>query len=246
MADVSHLGENFKKYFEVLPAFTPELKQETFRIRHSVYCEELGYEAVRTDGVETDHYDAHSIHLLLRTGSSTPVGCIRLVRPDPQQPDQLMPFEKTCAAVLDRAHIDPAKCDRQHVAEVSRLAVLGSFRKRKGEGNTPVALSDRDFGAPGMPRFPYIPVGLYTAMFLVAAESGLHTLFVLTEPRLARHLSALGIKLTQIGGPVQHRGTRIPSVLNTQENIESIKFNLYPLFEVIEADVRRYSPAAAS
>ncbi|MBL8472283.1 MAG: PEP-CTERM/exosortase system-associated acyltransferase [Rhodocyclaceae bacterium] len=243
MADVRHLGENFKKYFEVLPAFTPELKEATYRIRHSVYCEELGYESVRTEGVETDTYDPHSVHLLLRTISGMPVGCIRLVRPDPDEPHDLLPFEKTCAAVLDRARIDPAKTDRAHIAEVSRLAVLGSFRKRKGEANTPVALSDRDFGAPGMPRFPYIPVGLYTAMFLVAADIGLHTLFVLTEPRLARHLSALGIKLTQIGGPVQHRGTRIPSVLNTQENIDSIKFNLLPLFEVIEADVRRLGSA---
>lgn len=35
-----------------------------------------------------------------------------------------------------------------------------------------------------------------------------NSLVVVTEPRLARHLSLLGVHIKRIGGPVEHRGKR--------------------------------------
>ncbi len=44
------LRAGFSKYLSVVPATTQALRDECYRIRHDVYCRELGFEAVREDG----------------------------------------------------------------------------------------------------------------------------------------------------------------------------------------------------
>ena len=65
LLDRFSLGEGFRKYFQVEPAFSDELRNAVYSIRHEVYCEELGFEPVRPDRRETDEYDRHSLHCLL-------------------------------------------------------------------------------------------------------------------------------------------------------------------------------------
>ncbi len=79
--------------------------------------------------------DAQSVHCLLRAKQSGQfIGCIRLILSEPGDSAALFPFEKTCAAMLDRQIVDPAKLERSRVAEVSRLAVINVYRRRKGGG----------------------------------------------------------------------------------------------------------------
>src|SRR3954470_23844494 len=102
--ELANLGAGFKKYFEVVPAMTDELRDHVYRIRHAVYCEELRYEPVRPDRRETDEYDRHSLHCLirsLRTGDF--VGCTRLVMTRPDDPSYPLPVEKACAQTIDRS-----------------------------------------------------------------------------------------------------------------------------------------------
>lgn len=233
-----NLGVGFRKYFAALPALTDDLKRAAYRIRHEVYCEDLAYEPVRPDGLETDAYDAHAMHCLLRgVQDERFVGCIRLVLPDVGDPGQPLPFERVCAPTLDRRIVDPAALPRATIAEVSRLAVIRQYRRRKGEARDPGAITDNDFGTPERPRFPYIPVGLYLGMMAQARRHGIETLFVLTEPRLASHLSRLGVRLTQIGGPVEHRGLRVPSMLRVREVIDGFGAFVRPLYDVIAAEI---------
>lgn len=237
--ELMNLGEGFKKYFEVVPANTDELRDHVFRIRHNVYCEELKFEPERPDRRETDAYDAHSLHCLirhLRTGEF--VGCTRLVLARPGDPMFPLPFERTCEATIDRKLMDPRSLPRHTIAEVSRLAVVGRFRRRKGEENTAAPVSDDSFGTKDQPRFPYIPVGLYLGTIEMAALHGIDTIFVLTEPRLANHFSKLGVKIRQIGGPVEHRGTRLPSVMSVSAILGGLNFVVRPLYKVIAAEVR--------
>jgi len=239
LLDRFSLGEGFRKYFQVEPAFNDELRNAVYGIRHEVYCEELAFEPVRPDRRETDDYDRHSLHCLLRssTNPATLVGCNRLVLARPGEPDFPLPFEHTCRATLDRSIIDPARLPRHTIAEVSRLAVRAQYRRRKGETKTALALSDDDFGTKDQPRFPYIPIGLYLAVIALAKREGVETLFMLTEPRLADHFAKLGVRITQIGGPVEHRGVRVPSMMDVNEVIAGLRFFVKPIWRVVVEEI---------
>lgn len=233
-----NLGVGFRKYFVALPALTDELKRAAYRIRHEVYCEDLSYEPLRPDGLETDAYDAHATHCLLKGANDERfVGCIRLVFARPDDPAQPLPFERLCADALDRGIVNPARLPRATIAEVSRLAVIRQYRRRRGEAARPGDINESDFGTPDRPRFPYIPVGLYLGMMAQARRHGIETLFVLTEPRLASHLARLGVRLQRIGGAIEHRGMRVPSLIRVNQVIDGFGPFVRPLFDLIAADI---------
>lgn len=240
--DLANLGAGFKRYFEIVPALTPELRDHAFRIRHQVYCEDLKYEPARPDGREVDDYDAQSLHILIRSLRTDEfIGCTRLILCRKDNPRELLPFERTCAATLDRSIVDPQAMPRHRIAEVSRLAVIRKFRLRRGEHNLPAPLTHESFGGKlGLvPRFPYIPVSLYIATTELASLHGIEHMFVLTEPRLATHFARLGVTVRQVGRPVHHRGVRVPSMLDVKEILGGIGFLIRPLHRVIAQQVRR-------
>lgn len=242
-----NLGTGFRKYFQTVPALDDALRTEAFRIRHAVYCEELRYEPLREDRLESDEFDAHSIHCLLRAVATRElIGCVRLVLPDPAAPTAPFPFERLCGSGIDPSVVDLGRIDRDKVAEVSRLAVIGRYRRRKSEQAAPIGLDEGDFGTPDRPRFPYIAAGLYLGMIAQARHHGIETLFMLTERRLARQLTRLGVKLTQIGPAVEHRGLRYPSMMSVAEVIEGFNFFVRPLFAVITAEMEAAYGAAGS
>jgi N-acyl amino acid synthase of PEP-CTERM/exosortase system len=199
-----------------------------------VYCEELGFEPIRADRREKDEYDAHSVHLLIRSLAEDGfIGCARLVLARPGDPYYPLPFERTCSATLDRNLVDPTSMPRSAVAEVSRLAIVNTFRRRKGEATTADAIAQMHFGNRERPRFPYIQVGLYLGIVALAQRLRIDTLFVLTEPRLANHFRKLGVKLRPVGAPVEHRGMRVPAMMSVNEVVDGLRFFVRPLYEVI-------------
>jgi N-acyl amino acid synthase of PEP-CTERM/exosortase system len=234
------LAESFNRFFRMAPASSEAEKNDVFFIRHDVYARELGFEPVRPDQRESDAYDAHSLHCLMRTAEAVPrlVGCARVVLTNPQAPEALLPFEKACRDSLDRSVIDPSALPRGRIAEVSRLAVLSDFRRRRGEQQREVTIDVGDFGDSTQPRFPYIPVGLYMASVMLAAQQGVEHLFTLTEPRLAEHFSKLGVKIRPIGAPVEHRGMRVPSVIHVPEVEGSIRLMIRPLWKAVAAHMQ--------
>ncbi len=240
-----NLGAGFSKYFQALPALNDDLLRSVFRIRHAVYCEELGYEPARADGMESDEFDARAAHCLLQSvGNREFVGCVRLVMTDADEPWSPLPFERLCMASIDRAIVDPARLDRRKIAEVSRLAVISRYRRRKGERKVPLGIDESDFGSPDRPRFPYIAVGLYLGMIAQARHHGIETLFLLTERRLARQLARLGVNLRMIGAPIEHRGIRYPSMMSVQQVIDDLSFFVRPLFAVIAGEMESAYRAA--
>jgi N-acyl amino acid synthase of PEP-CTERM/exosortase system len=233
-----NLGKGFQRYFEVTAAVTAELKNEVFGIRHRVYCEELGFEPTRLDRRERDEYDAHSVHLLIRSVVEDGyVGCARLVLARPGDPYYPLPFERICGSTLDRNLIDPTLVPRSAVAEISRLAVVKTFRRRFGEASNADAIAQMSFGTQDRPRFPYIQVGLYLAIVALAQRLDIGTLFVLTEPQLLMHFDKLGIKVRPVGVPVEHRGTRVPAMLNVSEMVNGLRSCVRPLYKVILREI---------
>ena len=211
------------------------LKDEVYRIRHKVYCEELAFEPQRPNGREHDEYDAHSLHLLIRNVKSGEfMGCTRLVLTRPEEPDHSLPFEKLCAATLDRSIVDPAMLPRNKIAELSRLAVLARFRSPKGAAGSTRQASDA-----ARPRFPYILACLYLGTIKFARLNGIDTVFALTDERLLRHLRLLGIRIDTIGGPVEHRGRRLPSMMSPSAIINDLDIMVRPFYRKLAAEIRQ-------
>ena len=243
LTEILDLGYAFKRYFEIVPAFSDGLKDEVYRIRHEVYCEDLEFEPVRRNRRESDEYDVHSIHFLLRNIETQEfIGCARIILPRSGDPSYPLPFEITCADTLDRSIIDPALSPRHSVAEVSRLAVIARYRRRKGEANKALDIRDEDFGVSQSRRFPYIPISLYLSTFELARLHKIETLFILTEERLALHFAKLGFDLKFIGPPVEHHGIRVPSMMSVSGTIKGMRPNLRPLYDVIAEDIKRNLP----
>ncbi|WP_165839951.1 PEP-CTERM/exosortase system-associated acyltransferase [Motiliproteus coralliicola] len=237
--NTNKIHEQFQRYCRIVPATTAELKNQAYSIRHQVYCEELEWLPSHNNFLETDPYDQVSHHCLLQNVTNNEfIGCIRMVLAIPSEPQASMPFQLTCKQ-LKESEPDQEQLMQGLVGEVSRLAVLRQYRHRPQEQFKAVSLTDADFGTAKQPRFPYIPIGLYMGVLEMARLHNVKTLYILTDPSLARHLCRLGGKLERIGDPVEHLGTRIPYKMVIDEVISQMNPALHPLFDVICDEVRQ-------
>jgi N-acyl amino acid synthase of PEP-CTERM/exosortase system len=177
------MSQGYRRFFKVVPAVSDELRAENYRIRHEVYCRELGFEALRPDCLEADEFDRQSVHCLVQSvASGAYVGCARLVLADPDSPLTPLPFEVTCEATLDRSIVDPMRLDRSRIAEISRLAVVGSYRRRKGEQDSPLTISEEDFGTPRQPRQPYLALAVYLGLIALKGINMTSTVTLAGKP----------------------------------------------------------------
>jgi N-acyl amino acid synthase of PEP-CTERM/exosortase system len=236
----ANLRDMFRARFEIVPGVSSALRDQAFRIRHQVYCEDLGLEPRRPHGREFDEYDPHATQVLLRhIESGEFIGCARAVETDSRDPRFQLPFERACDEVLDRNLIDPGTLPREHIAEISRLAVIARYRHRKGEEKMPYGASEDDFGTDQQPRFPYILVGLYFGVATISLLHGIEYVFVLTEPRVAQHLLKIGVDIAPVGRPVEYLGSRVPSVIRLERLMDDMSPVVRPLFAEIQAQVQR-------
>ena len=238
--EMLQLHKHFRTNFQVIPAVNDELVREAQMIRHDVYSSELGWEPVSADGLEKDAHDSRSLHCLLRAvRSQRYIGCVRLVLPQMQDSALTLPLQQVCAGQLDAGYPDVVAMSRGEVAEVSRLAIISDYRRRKNEQGRPMGIVEEDYKLRGRRRFPYIPVGLYIGMLHVASYHGIKTLYILTEPMLASHFSRLGGNLKPIGAAIEYRGKRRPYVMNVDLVLKKSHPMLRPLIWTIGRDVRR-------
>jgi N-acyl amino acid synthase of PEP-CTERM/exosortase system len=230
------LGREFRRAFTAVRASSEALRREAFAIRHAVYCDELRYEAPRPDGLEHDEFDLRAEHLLLDSVEQRrPIACARLIRASSLAGREPLPLELVCGATLGARWSNLSQSRR--IAELSHLAVVREFRRRSGEDARDVSIGDADFGTASRPRFPYIPVGLCLAALALARRVDIDALVVLAEPQLALHLARLGIPLQQIGGPVQHHGTRVPYLMDVDVVAAGLRAYMRPLYDVIGQDL---------
>lgn len=202
----------FFQHFRLVPVNDATLLREVYRMRYEVYCQEMGFEQPELfpEGLEHDSYDRRSRHCLLQhRASSTYAGCVRLILHDKESSNALFPFEKNCGHSLRREVLDPAALPVGSFGEISRLTVRAAYRRRRGD-ESPEGLQPAHSPSSGLrdERRGSIPiaVGLYVAGAALGLMEGLSGVFVMMEPRLARHLSVCDIRFTPVGNVVEYHG----------------------------------------
>ncbi|MEQ8659216.1 MAG: PEP-CTERM/exosortase system-associated acyltransferase [Gammaproteobacteria bacterium] len=239
--DATRIIDDFLRYFAVVPADSEALRREAYRIRFQVYAEELGWEdrSRFPDGCEIDEHDADAVACLLRhRPSSQFAGCVRLVMRS-ADPDAAFPFEQ---AMAHGGHplvtADLASDWRAHCGEISRIAVVSQFRRRRNERERPdTDLEDNGTAHPERRVFPHIAMGLYLGAAALGLRRGLDSVFAIMEPKLARRLRLYGIEFETAGEPFEHRGTRVPYRLRRDTFLGGITPPIRGLLDVIEADL---------
>lgn len=243
------LVEHFRNYFEVIPANTPELLEQVFRIRFDVYCREFGYEREEDcpGGMERDEYDDRAAHcLIVHRASRVGAGCIRVIQVPDDQPDFQLPIERFCGKSLIDPIWHPARLPRERVAEVSRLAVHTSFRRRQGETESPAGLALREeFLTEEEERrtFPLLGLALFCAGCCLMIQHRRDEAFVMMERRLARRLQSCGFPFRQVGEVMEYHGPRAAYHVPTHQVLEAMQNETRELYEFVyqslEEEMRR-------
>ena len=242
------LKKKFEKYFEVVPANTPRLLDESFRLRYQVYCEEHifpGFEADRfPKGRERDIYDDRSAHcLILHRPSGNFVGNVRLVLPDPSNPERPFPMEEYPEVLIDPELIDTTRLPRQNMAEISRLLFSKRVRSRENEHLTKFGSEQicTDQGRKDERRnFPHPILALAVATLRMALEHRITHFFSLMEPALSRLLKKLKFRFKPIGPIVEYHGQRQPYFGIVEEILDGIYKENHELWELIVE--KEYAP----
>lgn len=168
---------------------TPTLRHEAYRLRHQVYCVEREFEPEMGRDIETDAFDAHAMHVVLkRRANLEVVGTARLVLPQPSLPGHGLPVQALCGVDLS------ARIPLATSAEVSRFALS---KDRRGASCDATAL---------------IRLGLVQGLVRLSQECGVSHWCAVMERSLLRLLRYSTIHFEPVGAMIEHHGQRQPAV----------------------------------
>ncbi len=208
--------QDFAPHFrsvQVLSTDTAQM-QAIYRLRYDVYCLELAFlpHTQYADQQESDQHDATAAHFAAFNRNDELVGYVRLLRPDAQQQ---LPFQAHCPDRLPGQHMPPAAMS----AEISRLMVHKSYRRRRGDLLSGVTVAGHEGGAAPDERrnpSPQIMLSLYRAMFAHSLDTGLRYWFAAMERPLARVLAQMGFAFTPFGAEGDYFGPVAPYLADLQ------------------------------
>ena len=239
----------FNEYFEIIDANSPELLSEVFHLRYRVLCIEQrapGFEASSYPAqMESDGYDRHSSHILLRhLPSDKFVGTARLILPDPLDPHKLFPTERHTQ--FDPTLIDTGKLPRQSTGEISRLVVVRRFSRRRDE--LLHALENEmhvEKWAPTIQRrFPHPMLALAVGIIHMSVEHRINHWLSVMEPALNRLLGLYGLQLDPVGPIIDHHGLRRPYYADLVQMLDRMHKNHKQFWELV-TDYGRVRPVVA-
>lgn len=204
--------------FSFCRLLSTEQEEEVFReiakLRYEVYCAECRFleENEYESGMETDDFDARSVHVAAQNSEGLVVGTVRLVM---ALSDQAFPFEEHCAVFPD-FNFPP----KQQCAEVSRLIVKKSFRRRTGDNLQGVTKEFQETGTAAdispqtnvlghkdrRSSSPQIMLGMYREMYRYSRQNGIRYWYAAMEKGLARLLDRMGFHFVPVGPETDYYG----------------------------------------
>lgn len=207
----------FRSYQRRRPGGVPD---DLFRLRYEVYCVERAYLTAdpAVGGMELDDYDDCSTHFAAYAGADDAlIGTVRLVTPDSER---CYPFQRHCTTFADFAMPEQGAC-----AEISRLAVRRSHRRRRGDcvaglpghqARDPAEVDRRSNGC------PMLLLGMYREMFRHSRCNNIGFWFAAMERSLARSLKKMGFHFVQIGPVSDYYGKVTPYLLDVSQVVPNL------------------------
>ncbi len=213
---------SYDTWFRIIPATTPPLLDQAYRLRYQVYCIERNYEkpVKRTNQRETDSYDVRSVHsLLVNRMSGNIAGTVRLILPDPNSPASSFPIQRICSHPL---LADPKLHLTASAAEISRFAISKEYRKVPHNDHL-CEVCQTEGPTDRAQLIPCITLGLFKATLQMSFSLGISDWFAIMEPALLRLLSRFGIYLKPIGPLVDYHGMRQPCHAHVESLLASVR-----------------------
>ena len=226
---VLDLEQEFYEHFQIVPALTPYLQEQCYRLRFEVLCREKqipGFSAADyPDSLEKDEYDDRSVHYLIyHNESGRYVGTVRLILWDNTNNLMAFPLIGHVHDYIDMAAI--RNLPARQIAEISRLVIIKEFRSRIRylpfkEGTY------EDYKK--ITRINHLVthpvIGLLAAILKISSENGIKYWVAGMEPSLNKRLSQLGLQLSPLGPLVEYHGMRRPYIGVVDDVVKSLYFN---------------------
>ncbi len=234
----SRLVDLFVSNYRIRLANSPELRNEAFRLRYKVYCEEQSFEPADkfVNRMESDSFDCHSDHFLIQElGTYRYVGTVRLVHSSANGGRKEIPIGKYCShAFYEPDHL--AELAYGSYAEISRLAVTSCSRI-----NLLDTLSGKQsHSQAGRLSYSVASVALaYCALARFQLSEELEKAYTMMEPRLAVLLSRMGIKFTRVGRPIEYHGVRAPYLCSKNDSNFGFKPDQRMFFNEVYESVKQ-------
>lgn len=237
--EAESISKHFSTYLTPSIAYSEQLKQQVYALRHQVYCEELHFEETNAQQMEQDEFDQRSLHCFIRhLNSGALAGTLRVITTGHN--DELLPLEKYCAQAITNENIKPRHFLSHQICEISRLAVPAAFRKRQVDqfaGGATGAINEQTFSTEELRFFPYIAISLYLSAIAICYKSRLYHVFVMMEPRLARSLGFVGIYFTPIGPTVEYHGKRAAYYVDVRQIRKTLSSGYKKLLAIIAREL---------
>lgn len=189
-------------HYEVILADSVEARRIHYRLRYQVYCLEQAWEPVSRfpDGEEKDEFDERAVHFLVRNRFTNDwIAALRVVLPG----DEPLPIESLNVLKNSvRETVAPGGA-----AEISRVCrPKGALERESAKGAR--MKSDLLGGA------SEILLRLLRAAAQYCRDLGINHVYMLCRPAMARMMNRLDIPMKRAGIPSEHRGVRIPYLVD--------------------------------
>jgi N-acyl amino acid synthase of PEP-CTERM/exosortase system len=211
------ISDTYYRWFEIIPADTPALREEAYRLRYQVYCREHPYENPdeHPQQMELDAYDCRSMHsLIIDRENGLAIGTVRIILPELNSPEASLPVQQICR------HSLPIECPMSSTVEISRFAISKEMRKMVE-------------GHPSKELKCSVVLGLMKATVQMSLEYGVTDWLAVMEPALLRLLSRFAIYFAPIGPLIEYHGFRQPCHANVRKMLEAIRQKNFTLWEFL-------------
>ena len=225
--------------FRFIRAESEDFKRAIYRLRYQIYVEEFGFERPEDhpNGLDIDQYDPYSVYVAALDGTEEVIGTARLVL----HSEYGFPIEHTGCTLQYPGEKPPPEC----TAEVSRLAIAPTYRRRAEDGQYGVesyikvgeggVLPD---SGPMPARYerrqrPVIVLGLVGSLWRASQSLGLTHWYMIAEQKLWHAMYRFGLLFHQIGEPVDYHGMRVPymaSLAEAEAHLKHTNPSLYEMF----------------